>query len=776
MTATQLPPLPQITNGTADTGIGGNIYIACSGNEKETGANKATLGNFQLSGGKAGKHGNDLFISRVTDLEILPEFSQDITAYIDEGLLPATGDNVLNADRVTTTGDFTGKLILEQGEHPYVYAREGSTNLYLTTAAVKSGEDVVWYESNEEAVQNAAAGAILQAGSGELVLTGGDYTVDLAGNTVAITGTGNVTVFDSANDTFELYGSATIDGPTLVNEKLQTVNGKQYYTLAVAGTYTFHRVELTLITASLRPSIGGIYYTGRWSCDEAIKPHIGNFGVAASIVSMPEKDFADLVKPTSKWTVFEAADFESGITKTGVMISGILKDVADNVTPDRIAMNAEYGQKKVHAVAYLNIDGVNYVGGGLSYSLYDILKIVSDNIEDYADKAANLQSFMTHWSANGLVGEPWDSLNFQVDPALVQLQKLYAGTTAYHGELHDHADTGGTSDGKQPLTVWKEELGELKMDFAAIVDHRQSAHMYLPDWDNAIFIGGSEAATTITDRTGVKLHYNMIFSDPAGLEAVVSAFPKFNWKYYPEDYTGTNAEKLAGGWHFDYPAFTSAEFTEVCKAVYANGGFVSLVHPKSEGYISSEDPADAYFLDGMGIEVFYTYFCTRDSWQTQENYKLWKGMMDAGYKVYATAGNDEHAMPSDKAVSVIYSAERQASAWVEQLRAGTFTAGGVGVRTVIGQTVMGGTTSFAGQRLGLSVGDFHESLYDPTHTYRVDIVTDKGVAYSQEISCTDTFYYAMDVDADAMYYYVEIFDVTENSRIAIGNPIWNADK
>jgi hypothetical protein len=198
-------PLPQILDGTADMGKGGNIYIGCNGNQKETGANKAILGDFLVSGGKANKEGDDLFITRVTILEILPEFSQNITAYIEEDLLPELGTDVLNTNRVSTTGVFTGKLILEQGEHPYVFAKEGSTNLYLTTAALKSGEDVTWYRSNEEAVQNLTAGAILQAGSGELVLTGGDYIIDLAGSTVAITGTGNVTVFDSANDTYEIY-------------------------------------------------------------------------------------------------------------------------------------------------------------------------------------------------------------------------------------------------------------------------------------------------------------------------------------------------------------------------------------------------------------------------------------------------------------------------------------------------------------------------------------------------------------------------------------------
>ena len=52
---------------------------------------------------------------------------------------------------------------------------------------------------------------------------------------------------------------------------------------------------------------------------------------------------------------------------------------------------------------------------------------------------------------------------------ILHLDSLYAGRVAFHGELHDHADTGGTSDGGKPLSHWRGALDALKMDFAAIV-------------------------------------------------------------------------------------------------------------------------------------------------------------------------------------------------------------------------------------------------------------------------------------------------------------------
>ena len=758
-------PLPQIINGQSICADGGNLYMAAAGNVNETGANTLVLGDCIISGGKASGVGQDLYIAAIADLQILPEYAQDITVYIEDAMLPAQVGGSLNTDRATATGVFTGKLVLENHNGPYIFAVEGDTALYLTGAAVVKDGSYAWYKTNEEAVAAYTENACLQATAGEMTLLGGSYLVDIAGQTVAINGSGTVTLFDSSNDTFDTFGTATVADVTVANTPLTRVDGKDYYMVAADGVYSLHRVQACLTNVAIRPSSGGIYFTAKWSCDETVKPLIENFGVVVSMKNYAGADFAN--DETALWTTFTAADFESGVNKTGVMIEGILKDAG--ATQERIAMNGIYAQMNIFAEAYVTIDGVSYTGLGASYSMYDILKTVADRINDYYAQAEVMQSFMAQWGAKGLAGEPWDALNFAVSEDVLKLNGLYAGLQPYYGELHDHADTGGTSDGNQPLSLWKTELEKLQMDFAAIVDHRQSLHMYLEDWDNSIFIGGSEAAGTIRDRTGVFLHYNMIFSDPAGLEAVVAAFPEYNWRVWSE----SDREGTGGQWHFDYPRFTAERFSEVCEAVYANGGFVALVHPKADGYIDSTDPADAYFYEGTAIEVFYTYHSTRDGYVTKRNYDLWTGMLKAGYKVYATAGNDEHNMPSDKAVSVIYSAERSADAWVQQLRKGQFVAGGVGVRSCMGDTMMGGTTSFEGKRFSFSVGDFHVSLLDPSHTYRADVHDQNGVVFSGEVSATETTYFAFDADNASDYYYIEIYDVTDDSLIAIGNPIWN---
>ena len=64
-------------------------------------------------------------------------------------------------------------------------------------------------------------------------------------------------------------------------------------------------------------------------------------------------------------------------------------------------------------------------------------------------------------------------------PDLTTLNNLYAGCRAYHGEMHDHSASGGTSDGQVPLDEWVKELAELNMDFAGLVYIIPSASNYV---------------------------------------------------------------------------------------------------------------------------------------------------------------------------------------------------------------------------------------------------------------------------------------------------------
>ncbi|MBR4428705.1 MAG: hypothetical protein IKS78_05045 [Clostridia bacterium] len=336
------------------------------------------------------------------------------------------------------------------------------------------------------------------------------------------------------------------------------------------------------------------------------------------------------------------------------------------------------------------------------------------------------------------------------------LERLYAGRKAYHGELHDHSNSGGTSDGKCPLAEWPEKLRALYMDFAAILDHRQVRHMYQPVWEDGLFIPGTEPGTHITDSPAEEkaMHYNILLPCRDQLGTLLDRFPEY---------------RFSGGieGHFSYPDFTRERFCELIDAVKAMGGL--FVHPHPRQLMRSDDPSDYWFRDGTGIEVFYI---SMDSEETRADYALWVDLLAAGRQVWACAGCDMHSEPRDTALTTVYAQSRSARSYLSHLSVGDFTCGPVGVRMVIGDTCTGGRCSFRGQRLTVCVGDFHESVSDPAHEFRADILNEHGVVLSGPVAPGAYNWFSLNAE-DCAFYRAEVFDVTRGLRIAVGNPIWN---
>lgn len=337
-----------------------------------------------------------------------------------------------------------------------------------------------------------------------------------------------------------------------------------------------------------------------------------------------------------------------------------------------------------------------------------------------------------------------------------QLLDVYAHCRVYQGELHDHSQSGGTSDGKCTLEEWIFQMQALKMDFAAILDHRQIRHMYLPEWQDGLFIPGSEPGTAISDCPAEDnhMHYNILLPHRDELEKLLLQFPKYEFSGGVEG-------------HFIYPSFTRERFCQLIDAILACGGF--FVHPHPTSVMKSENPLDYWFRDETGMEVIYG---TPESEETQKNYVLWVKLLSLGKRIFACAGGDGHAVPSAAALTTLYAPEKSAAAFLPILCRGDFSCGGVGIRMCIGKTLSGGQCDFTGKRLILCISDFHESLRDESHAYRLDILNEQGVAYSKKISCTEPNFIALDAK-DCAFYRAEVTDETKNLRIAIGNPIWN---
>lgn len=376
---------------------------------------------------------------------------------------------------------------------------------------------------------------------------------------------------------------------------------------------------------------------------------------------------------------------------------------------------------------------------------------------------------LTITACGGSTAEPTESAGptgIATEEEIAHLESMYAGRTPYYGEMHDHSDSGGRSDGNVDLASWKLMMGMLEVDFAVIVDHKQARHMFLPEWDEAVFVGGSEAQNIVGDYDHLEspnFHCNYIFADGETLMKFFEETPEFQFQN-PDD------DPLTAFVPY-YPSLAKARITEMAERVRELGGLFVHVHPMHKGYLDSGDPTDYWFADWTGLEVLNTYRSDRDGPNTQNNYKLWRELLYSGKRIWATTGNDEHRMPSDKALSTVYATERQAASYLERMAVGDFTAGPVGVRMCIGDTLTGSEGSFDGQRLVIAVGDFHKSVKDEKHTYTMELYAREEKIFSAPVSCTETTYFAFDAE-DHPYYRVVIIDETSGSIIAYGNPIW----
>lgn len=362
------------------------------------------------------------------------------------------------------------------------------------------------------------------------------------------------------------------------------------------------------------------------------------------------------------------------------------------------------------------------------------------------------------------------------DADIAQLEALYTGREAYHGNLHDHSDSGDpendpwkTADGKYPLSVWPSYLIEKDLDFVALVDHRQTNHMRRTAWDKTAFIGGTETGHRRLDDTNTidALHYNILLDDPDALDTILASFPKFN-------HTGKGQFKI-----YSNNPLTEDEFSQLVTMLQEAGGNIVHVHPcyidaeTGEGYMTSENIMDYVLGEYTGIEVLLGY--QGGDMRSQYNidaYNLWVELLNEGNHLYAFAGSDSHRSTDTQSASTVYAEERLGSSYLSHIVKGDFTAGPVGIRMAVGETVMGGHTVFAGKRLIISVDDFQSKEYHNNHQYRLDVYNEKGLVFSQEFDSTKTAYFAMDAE-DCKYYRADVYDVTEDYILAIGNPIWN---
>ena len=339
-----------------------------------------------------------------------------------------------------------------------------------------------------------------------------------------------------------------------------------------------------------------------------------------------------------------------------------------------------------------------------------------------------------------------------------QLEALYSGRYAFHGDMHTHTDSGGTSDGATPLAEFVQQLKALNLDFAAVVDHRQMRHMFLPEWDDARLICGTEPGTVIVEEgrepRSSQMHYVMLFQHPTDLARVLAAFPEF-------DYTGG----LEG--HFSYPTFTPARLAELARFVRGLGGAFSHAHPKQ--LMASDNPLDFYFSDAVMLE---TINADANSYGTAQNLKLWDTVLRMGKRVHTVGCSDTHGAATDRALTTVYARERKGAAYLREIREGDCAAGAVGMKMAIAGARMGGSLPYRdGLALTIELNDFFAPAFMKDTVYALKVYTDRGLAYATEFSGCTPQRLAVAVKRRS-YYRAEVTNESDGFIVGISNPIW----
>lgn len=346
------------------------------------------------------------------------------------------------------------------------------------------------------------------------------------------------------------------------------------------------------------------------------------------------------------------------------------------------------------------------------------------------------------------------------DADFAGLERHYAGKRAYYGDLHVHTQCGGTSDGTYPMEKWVAEMDRLKLDFAAVVDHRQMRGYFLPEWSEERFMIGTEPATRLQDlragRSGQnELHYLMLFPHKYSLAMVLANFPEF--RFHGDELTG----------RFRYPDFTRERMAELSAYVQSIGGILVHAHPKV--MMASDDPLDYDLGEGTFIETIYG---NPESTASLKDYQLWEKLLALGKRIRISGGSDTHGGVSNRAVSTFYTAERSGNTFFEQMRSGDFTVGAFGLQMLIGDTPMGTSVAYRDDLiLALRAGDPFRPTFSAGDAYELRILTDRGVAYASTWDGEAPQRVALQVERRA-FYRAEIFDLTKGCRVAIGNPIW----
>jgi len=211
---------------------------------------------------------------------------------------------------------------------------------------------------------------ILQEDVTEAISVNEDTTLDLNGYTISgavtVASGCTLTVKDSQTDDYTVGDEAGYGKLLDVTGNVVAADG--YLLITEEDGISFHKVDLSLTSVTLRPENAGIYYGGEFFGDELVAQNVDRFGIALRLKTAPNAAYMKISSAYSWYEDFEAGDEGNAITGT------LLKDVMKKACTT--AENKERSQSKIYGSPYIRTKDGRYIfGQSQGYSLMQVMQM-----------------------------------------------------------------------------------------------------------------------------------------------------------------------------------------------------------------------------------------------------------------------------------------------------------------------------------------------------------------------------------------------------------------
>lgn len=384
-----------------------------------------------------------------------------------------------------------------------------------------------------------------------------------------------------------------------------------------------------------------------------------------------------------------------------------------------------------------------------------------------------------------LVTDPHTALDR--DSNMTQLEALYANLEVATGDMHHHT---WYSDGYNTFAEVKASADKLRYDFFACSEHNNWKQLDEELWAPDRNLYSMEYTTNkghlniyVPNKEALQKVQEFTYHDPDRNKDYVMKFdqipdmPVITPRYWGQGFMQTFSNSLKDGTTF---------YAQLVDYIHSLGGFIQICHPYFPGYLYTPIDDENGNIDYFGFDAIEIFNATEfnNAGGIEYNaraYEYWQHLLNKGEKVYATTGSDTHYLFEGESITHLNTTQMNSQGFFDSITSGNFSLSnrtdGLRIRMSIGDTMMGGTTTYEeGKTLCVRI-DMVKS-YGP---YRVNIYTDKGIAYSQ-VYTKDDVEIEIPIE-DRLYYRVEIVKngakVTSTSNqkdypfyLAFSNPIF----